>query len=456
MAKFPWILVLTCLMPWISSADEADKAKLRQLEQELHIIKQGVEAHDRVLRALIERIKQGQNKSPRPAPKAQTEKPTKKKAVERKKAPPKSNNNTKPHAQTPTKAVPPAFAVPPALAKQAQSPAETTTSAEQTRPEKIGKPRMTKGQEVVRQEVNVLFEKRLVIEPGFRYSRIDRQQVSLSGFLALDSIFIGAISVDEVESDVLQFDLATRYGITDRLEIDFSAPFLYRNTTYRDTGAGSQEQSDEANVSLDFELGDISVGLSYQVLRETPPWPDIVWSVRIKAPTGSHPFGIKTVKDEGGNLVYPRKLSSGNGIWGASTGLSFVKSAAPAILFGSASYFHNFEESFDDISSESATVAPGTIKLGDSLSFGLGFAVAISEKMSFSTAYSQLISNETKTKVEGGEWSKIRGSDTNSAQLNFGVTYALSEHWSIVSNVGAGLTPDAPNVQISMKFPYAF
>ena len=466
-AAFLLALILVCSIAASTYAAESEEAEVLKLRTELEELKKGYVAHDKVLRAIIERLKKIQAAIPAAAAIRSSKVSTKQSPDEpgtlqsQKGTPPSSEElKAKPEAQ------PKAAPQTPTSTDRSQGqrsdqksaqavPQATPPSPEHTRPEKLSKPRISKGQQVIRQEVNVLFANRLVLEPGFTYSRVDRQQVSLSGFLALDAIFLGEISVDEVESDILNFDLTARYGLFDRLELDLNLPFLYRNTTFRDTGADSGEDgAGEANVSLNFELGDVSAGFAYQLVRENEPWPDLVWNFRVKAPTGSDPFGVKTASQ--GNVQFPGRLPSGNGIWALSSGLSFVKSVAPAIVFGNFSYFRNFEESFDDISSNPNKVVPGSVKLGDSIQFGMGFALAFSERMSFSLAYSQLVSNTTETEQEGGQRSEIIGSDTNSALLNFGLTYALSDHWSLVTNVGAGLTTDAPDVQVSMKFPYTF
>ncbi|WP_230370715.1 hypothetical protein [Paludibacterium denitrificans] len=70
-------------------------------------------------------------------------------------------------------------------------------------------------------------------------------------------------------------------------------------------------------------------------------WPDIVWSLHAKAPTGSNPYGIKLIPSAGNdNLSVPERLPTGNGVWAYSTGLSFVKTVDPAVLFASVGYTH--------------------------------------------------------------------------------------------------------------------
>ncbi len=309
--------------------------------------------------------------------------------------------------------------------------------------------------ESVYQEQHALFDRRLTFEAGLSYSRYDKKQLALNGFLALDAIFLGNINVDTVKADIWTLDLTGRYTLSDRMQVDLNAPFLYRNTSYLSAGAGyASTDYAEKSVAMGPKLGDISAGLYYQLYKETQTRPDIVWNVRVKAPSGSNPYGTKLeeVPGSGGNLKVPTELSSGNGVWAASTGLSFVKTVDPAIVFASLNYFHNFPRHFDDISSTSGTNTPGDIKLGDSFQYGLGTAFALNERMSLSTSFTQRFTAKSRSKQDGFGWQNIPGSDANSAMLNFGATYSLNDKESVVVNVGAGLTPDAPNATIGLKY----
>lgn len=310
----------------------------------------------------------------------------------------------------------------------------------------------------VYQEQNALFSGNFTLETGLSYTRSDRKQLSLNGFLALDAIFLGDISVDEVKADIVTLDVLARAGITPRLQIDVDAPFLYRRTVYQSTGAGNSTQNiSEAEVTLEheMELGDMSVGMYYLLAPETASRPDIVWSLRGKAPTGSDPYGIKTAPVDGNdNLTVPDHLPSGNGVWSASTGFSFVKTIDPAILFANVGYFYNHPRSFADISSVDGD-QPGTIKLGDSFQYGVGTAFAFNETTSLSLSFVHRLTAKSRVK-EAGSWRDIIGSDGNAATLNFGLTHALTKKTSMVFSLATGMTPDAPDMTVGVKFPHVF
>ena len=318
------------------------------------------------------------------------------------------------------------------------------------------KPKAAKSVEDVYQEQHALFGRRFVLETGITYTHSERNRLILNGFLALNTIFLGEIAVDSVKSDIMTFDITGRYGVSDRLQVDVNAPFVARRTEYRATGAdGDATAESEATVD-DSNVGDVSMGLNYRLLDERPGRPDTVFNLRIKGPTGEHPYGVETVTDPGNsNLQYPKELPTGNGVWALTTGLSFIKTVDPAILFANIGYTYNKPEDFDDISSADGD-QPGEVDLGDSVQFGLGTAFALNREMSISLSYSQRISDETETKLDGGSRREVSGSDANAATMNFGVTYALGERTSLLTNIGAGLTDDAPDMSISVKVPYTF
>ncbi len=71
-------------------------------------------------------------------------------------------------------------------------------------------------------------------------------------------------------------------------------------------------------------------------------------------------------------------------------------------------------------------------------------------------ALSQRISQESETQFDGASKQKVIGSDGNAATFSVGVTYALSDKWSMSTSLGIGLTPDAPDFALSMRFPFRF
>ncbi len=299
---------------------------------------------------------------------------------------------------------------------------------------------------------------RFSIEPGFTYSHYDTRQLFLNGFLALDAIFLGNLGVDEINADTFTFDLTARYNWRQRWQFDVNVPFVYRETTYQSAGAGGASTSySEETVTGDPDIGDVSFGVSYKFLDEGISRPDAVVSLRIKAPTGRHPYGIKLQRQaDNDNLNVPETLPTGNGVWSATAGLAVVKTMDPAVVFANLAYTHNFDRDFSDISPQEGVRVPGTVNLGDYFQFGLGMAFALNERMSMSMSFSELISRHSRIRYEGGGWQTVNGSDANAAYFNIGMTWAISDKLTMVPNLSMGLTPDAPDFSVSLKFPYYF
>lgn len=296
------------------------------------------------------------------------------------------------------------------------------------------------------------------LEPGLTYSHYDSRQLFLNGFLALDSIFLGNLGVDQINADTLTLDLTGRYNLKQRWQFDINAPIIYRQTSYESAGAGgSTAQVTEETVTGDPRLGDVSVGVSYKFLDEGPGRPDAIFSLRVKAPTGQEPYGIKVDQVPGNNnLSVPEDLPTGNGVWSITPGISLVKTLDPAVLFGNISYTYNLEDSFSDISAQRGAKVPGKVDLGNWFQFGIGTAFALNERTSMSFSFSELISQRSRIKPDGQSWQSITGSDANAAYFNIGMTFAASDKLTIVPNLAIGLTPDAPDFSFSLKFPYYF
>ncbi|MCF5724214.1 hypothetical protein GIV38_21515, partial [Pseudomonas syringae] len=61
-------------------------------------------------------------------------------------------------------------------------------------------------------------------ETGITYARYDARQLTLNGFLALDSIFLGNINLDRIKADNWTLDLTGRYNLDNRWQFDINVP----------------------------------------------------------------------------------------------------------------------------------------------------------------------------------------------------------------------------------------
>jgi len=340
---------------------------------------------------------------------------------------------------------------------QASGPGMPDGAVGQT--QKAAEPVRTQAEEaVVQREHAPLFDHKLTLDWGISDTYYDRRQLQLSGFLALDAIFLGNINLGQTKSHQIMADLDTRYGLTDRISVDVDVPYIYRHSQFIVGGAGGAANTlSDASVNSSA-IGDVNFGIYYQFLKETNNLPDLVGSLRVKAPTGTSPFGLKVVQldADNTNLVAPSKLPTGTGFWNITAGVSALKTYDPVVLFGSLSYTYNIARSFSDISSVQGQTQPATVKLGDIIQFGAGVALAFSDKDSASISYTLALQPSSKTKAPGGDYTKVPGSETTAAVMNFGLNHVVNKHLTINGSVSIGMTPDAPNYVIGVRFPYTF
>lgn len=304
-----------------------------------------------------------------------------------------------------------------------------------------------------------VFDRKVSLELGYSYARFDRRQLALSGFYALDAIFLGTLSVDQLKGNAHNLDFTARYGLTESIGVDVQLPWTFRSNLYLSGGANNNPaQLTEARVGVSSQ-GDASVGASWQLARDSRNGPDIVSSLRVRMPTGDIPFGISTriVKDANGELTslkVPERLPTGQGFYTFQPGLSILKTYDPTVLFANVAFSLSPVRHFDDISAGSGV--PGSVKLGMTTTIGFGMVLAMNDTSALSLGYTMLATRGTRTKVDGGEWTRVVGSEGNAAVLSLGVTHALTPKLSVVASIGVGLTNDSPNYTLSFRFPYRF
>ena len=301
------------------------------------------------------------------------------------------------------------------------------------------------------------FGRRFGVDFGVGYSHFSNARINLDGFLALDTIFLGTISIDKATSDIFTLDPTISLGLSDNLVIDANIPYLYRISNFQSGGAGGSASGLVEETVHGRGLGDINVGASYRLMKESAGRPDLVINARVKFPTGRDPYGIEfvDVSNSQGNLQVPRQLSTGTGVYSASVGLSALKTLDPMIVFGSMNYYHNFQRSFGDVD-EAPGNQSGDVNVGDAIQFGAGMAYALNDKSSISMSYSQRIVQHSRIRRNGEAWQRIVGSQGNVALVNLGGTFSLADNLSLVTTVGIGLTDDSPDMLVSVRVPYRF
>ncbi len=380
-------------------------------------------------------------------------------------ADPTANNDPPVSNDTSTKADPPTNANstnndPPATHTADPNAALSSNSQNDNGGEVQKSPGPQRGIDAYLQQQNIALTRRFTVEADISYTTFDRHDVTLNGFLALNSIFLGNISIDDVEANSTEVDLIARYALTDRMQISATLPVIYRRTQFTKTGVnGSSTLTDTVNLVGSPQFGDLQAALYVLAYKETPKFPGVIWNVVLTVPTGVKPYGIKTINispDQFTIFVIPSRMPTGLGVYSLSTGVSLTRTIDPAVIFGNLSVQYNFVRSFNDISSTPNQVVPGSIKIGDSFTYGLGIAYALNERTSVSLSYSQQVTANDSSKGVKGQWVTQKGSSTQPANINTGFTYSVTPNFAVVANVQTGLNNDAPDYVAQLKFPYTF
>lgn len=287
----------------------------------------------------------------------------------------------------------------------------------------------------------------LVIEPSVEYAHTSVDRFVFQGVEIVDTVLIGVIDASLADREVVTTALGFRYGVTDRFEIDIKFPWLFRNDKMLDVipdplGGASTEQE---RTTKSNGLGDVEMGLHYQINDGGPDQAFYVANLRIKSNTGEGPFEVPRDPVTG----LETELAMGSGFWGIEPSLTVLLPSDPAIFFGNIGYLWNIQENIDKTI---ATVLVGEVDPGDSVRASFGMGYGINEKASFSIGYQHDFILATKTELNG-VWTTADRLDIGA--LSFGANYQVSDTTSVNLSVLTGVTEDAPDVRIVLRIPIA-
>ena len=286
------------------------------------------------------------------------------------------------------------------------------------------------------------------IENSLSYIYYSANQIYLSSFAILDPIFLtlGEFGIENARRHIFQYNLALRYGIADFLQAEVNIPFIFRHERYSVVGTNAGERTAD-----DYGFGDVSIGLSIQPIKERKSRPAVILSLAFKTKTGKSPFDVDDPKKD---------LPTGSGYYAVKGGINLLKSIDPVVVFGGLAYSYNMPEDVGRVYTLNTGGGTTSAKLdkfypGDTLSFNIGFAYALSYNFSMNFQFAQDYTFTSKSKVNGVK-SDVNNSTMNSATLKIGTGWALSKRSSLNVSLTMGLTNDAPDYVIEFRLPVRF
>lgn len=299
---------------------------------------------------------------------------------------------------------------------------------------------------------------RFVLEPSVQYGYSSSNRVALVGYTIIPALLIGLIDVREVKRNVLTTALTGRWGLSNRLELEAKVPYVYRSdsTISREIFTGSA--SDSVFNSSGKALGDIELAARYQLNQPQGNSPFMIGSLRFKSRTGKDPFEVVTdcVTRCVGNTTgtgLPMDLPTGSGFYSLQTALTWLFPSDPAVFFGSLSYTHNIKRNnVSRLVLDGQREFIGSVKPGDVLGMNFGMGLALNERSTFSLGMD--LYSVGRTRQNGA--AVVSSVRTQLASLLLGYSYRLSPTTTLNVSAAAGLTPDTPNLTLTIRVPISF
>jgi hypothetical protein len=228
-----------------------------------------------------------------------------------------------------------------------------------------------------------------------------------------------------------------------RLEIEAKVPYVYRQDSTTARALLQQSFNDEVFNAQGSGLGDAEFTARYQLNKGGTDSAYYVGALRFKTTTGKGPFDVPTVSPVPGVFVQSQ-LPTGTGFYALQPSIIALYPSDPAVFFGGASYIWNIKR---HVSS-----AIGDYDPGDGFTFNFGMGLALNERASFSVGYEHDVFFKDK---QNGQY-VVNAQTEHLGTLLVGYSYRISKRVSFNLTLGAGLTPDAPDVTITARFPITF
>jgi hypothetical protein len=284
---------------------------------------------------------------------------------------------------------------------------------------------------------------RVVYEPALDFSHTTDSRAIISGFTVLPAILVGTLDVTRVNHDVIQAVNTFRYGITNRAELEVRVPYVYgrQETTARPLNTGSS--SDATTTATGRGIGDVEAAGHYQ-FNNGGDLPFFIGNLRFKSRTGKDPFEVP-INQNGLETQDP----TGSGFYNIEPSLTAIYPSDPAVFFGNIGYLVALGRRIN--SPLVSAAGPAQVDPGDAIRFSFGLGFGINEASSFSLGYDYSAFFQTKINHQSQA-----GTDLQIGSVLIGYSYRFSDRFSANVTTTIGVTSDAPNTRIILRFPIQF
>lgn len=275
----------------------------------------------------------------------------------------------------------------------------------------------------------------LEVDDAASYFSLSSDHVIVNGFALFPVLVVGDITSERLRRDILINSITARVGLTKKLQMDYMLPYGYvLNRTVDATG--------KQTTASQFGLGDMVAGLSYQFATEHGSLPDLLGSVHFKSTTGVTSYNLESAE-----------TSLGTGFNSINAAVTAAKTNDPLVFFGSLNYTYNQpahhtipvnNPSNPDMATQAAYIRPGS-----SIGFDLGSVLSLNPETSMTIGWDQLFTQQSKLNGQA-----LPASYLVEGSLRVGTSYMFAPGRMLDVTMGVGLTPDTPNLQFSVSFPF--
>jgi hypothetical protein len=257
------------------------------------------------------------------------------------------------------------------------------------------------------------------------YAYIGQEKINADLSSGTATIF----SIENTSSQTFTNTVMMDYGVLNNLSANVSMPFVSR-------------YSDSAGYSgVSHTIGDLGLGLRWQPVASNRDEATLTTTAGVRLATGTSPFKVDPT----------RGLATGSGLNTLSLGLNMTKIVDPVALFGSLNAGYGMHARH--LSQMLSGSVLKEVKPGPTLGFGLGFAYALSYKITTSFSFQESINARSTLTFDNG--SKAQTGTQSAGVLSIGAGYRVSPKTTVNVTVGAGLTAAAPNMSITVGVPLA-
>jgi hypothetical protein len=275
----------------------------------------------------------------------------------------------------------------------------------------------------VDKQYSMIRKGQLQLNYDLNYAYIGQEKINTDLASGTATLF----SIENTSSQTVTNTLMADYGVRNNLTANLTMPFISR---YSDASGYS---------GTSHTIGDLGLGVRWQPLESRRDETTFTVVSGLRLATGTSPFKVDPT----------RGLATGAGFNTLNLGVNMTRIVDPVALFGSVNAGYSLPAKHLSQVLSGATLKE--VKPGGSFGFGVGFAYALSYKITTSFSFQESISARSTLTFDTG--ARAQTGTQSAGILSVGAGFRLSPKTTVNVTVGAGLTSSAPNMSLSVGMP---